>query len=124
MHERRQTDRKKTFIGGLIVFNRRQATMDCVLRNMGERGAKVAFHNAAVVPDRFAVEVARMDRTFQARVVWRGQDELGIVFDDPHTTNVIPLDVAVRMQKLQAEKDRLERRVLELSSASESAKPG
>ena len=117
--ERRKTTRRKTFLGGRVIFNYRQSSMDCVLRNIGEQGARLKFHHTAYVPDRFDVHVQRMDRTFQANVTWRRQDEVGVSFVDAAATatNVVPFALAVRLQKLEADKARLQQRVVQLSTA-------
>lgn len=117
MQDRRQSFRRKTYLGGRVVFNHRQATMDCVLKNMGGGGAKLIFTNTASVPDEFDIQVARMERTFRARVEWRGQDELGVSFVEHRaSSNVVPLDLAIKMRKLESENARLQRRVTQLSS--------
>jgi hypothetical protein len=117
MQDRRQSFRRKTFLGGRVVFNHRQATMDCVLKNVGGSGAKLVFNNTASVPDEFDVQVARMERTFRARVEWRRQDELGVSFVEHRaSSNVVPLDLAIKMRKLESENARLQRRVTQLST--------
>jgi hypothetical protein len=118
MQDRRQSFRRKTFLGGRVVFNHRQATMDCVLKNIGGGGAKLIFTNTASVPDEFDVQVARLERTFRARVAWRRQEEVGISFVERRaSSNVVPLDLAIKMRKLESENARLQRRVIQLSSS-------
>lgn len=118
MQDRRQETRKKTFLGGRVVFNYRQSTMDCVLKNLGNNGAKLAFGVSALIPDEFDIQVARMERSFRARIAWRRRNEVGVAFlDDGATTNVVPLDQAIRLRKLEADKARLEARVAALSTA-------
>ena len=98
------------------MFNHRQSSMDCILRNLGERGARLTFAHAASLPDEFDLQVPRMERSFRARIVWRRRDELGVSFRDANSDgNVIPLDLAVRMRRLEADRARLQRRVSELS---------
>ena len=118
MLERRQNSRRKTFLGARIVFNHRQSTMDCVVKNLGEHGAKVVFTNTSVVPDRLELSVTRMDRVFTARVAWRREGEIGLVFVAPTDAQIIPFDLALRMRKLEADKARLDRRVDELTSGA------
>jgi hypothetical protein len=54
MQDRHQTQRKKTFFGARVVFNFRDSTVDCLVRNMGDRGAKLAFAYTIGLPDGFA----------------------------------------------------------------------
>lgn len=116
MQDRRRTQRRKTYLGARVVFNHRQSTMDCLIRNMGDKGAKLVFTNAATLPDRFEVQVARLEKTLRARIAWRRQDELGITFlGSEESSNVIPLDAAMRLRNLQSENSHLQRRVAQLS---------
>ena len=80
MIERRKSTRSRTFFAGTIAFNKRKSTMDCHVRNVSAGGAKVAFTNTAVIPDQFDLTIARKDRSFSARMVWRGVNEAGVVF--------------------------------------------
>jgi hypothetical protein len=118
MQDRRQNTRKKTYLGGRVVFDHRQSTMDCILKNLGPKGAKLVFAATAPIPDEFDIQVAHMERSFRARIAWRSHDEAGVAFlDQSATTNIVPLDHAIRIRKLEADKARLEARVAELSSA-------
>jgi hypothetical protein len=118
MQERRLHARRKTFFGGRVVFAHRHATMDCVVKNMGERGAKLVFHAPTILPEEFDVQVVRLARAFRGRVIWRGGNELGISFaEEDGSAKVVPLDYAAVIRKLKAEKAKLEQRVTQLSSA-------
>lgn len=117
MQERRQSTRKKTFLGGRVVFDHRQSTMDCILKNLGPNGAKLVFGVMAPIPEEFDIQVAHMERWFRARVMWRGRNEAGVAFLDQNaTTNIVPLDHAMRIRKLEADKARLKARVDQLGS--------
>ena len=59
MGERRKSLRSRTFLGGVIAFNKRASTMDCYVRNLSPAGAKVVFTNAGVIPDQFDLTIAR-----------------------------------------------------------------
>lgn len=118
MQERRLHARRKTFFGGRVVFAHRHATMDCVVKNMGERGAKLVFHAPTILPEEFDVQVVRLARAFRGRVMWRSGSELGISFaEEDGSAKVVPLDYAAIIRTLKAEKAKLEQRVTQLSSA-------
>jgi hypothetical protein len=119
MQDRRKTARKKTFLGARVIFNHRQSTMDCLVRNIGDDGARLSFSGPAPFPDQVEVEVVRMDKTFRARVAWRRENELGVRFlAADSASNVIPIGHALKLRRLQADKARLESRVLELTSGA------
>lgn len=118
MQDRRKNPRRKTYFGARVVYNHRQCTMDGVLKNFGVQGAKLVFQRPALIPDEFDLQVARMEKAYRARVAWRGPQEMGVTFlDEGTTTNVIPLDPAMRISRLEAIRARLEARVTQLSTA-------
>ncbi len=117
MHERRKSIRKRTILGGVIAFNRRCSSMNCVLRNLSPEGAKVVFDNTATVPDEFDLSINQQKRSLRARVIWRRVDQAGLMFLDASDADApIPLEWARRLRECQREKAILERRVAELST--------
>jgi hypothetical protein len=116
MIERRKRVRSRTYLGGTIAFNRRRSTMDCHVRNFSPAGAKVAFANAAIVPDQFDFSIARTERSFRARMVWRGVNEAGVAFLSEYEQAVpLPLEWAKRLRECEAEKAALRRRIAQLT---------
>jgi hypothetical protein len=116
--ERRKTPRLRTLFGGVIAFNKRSSTMDCLVRNFSGDGAKVTFTNTITVPDEFDLTIQRKETSYRARMVWRDRDEAGVVFLDPSAAKApIPLDWARRLRDCEAQNAALKRRVAELSTA-------
>jgi hypothetical protein len=113
--ERRRCPRSKSFYGGVIAFNARQSTMDCVVRDFSAAGAKIAMSGTALLPDEFDLSIARKEASFRARLVWRDKLEAGVQFTANDGSRVVSLDVARKLQKRKAEIERLRRRVSELS---------
>ena len=119
MVEKRKTVRARTLLGGVIAFNNRASTMDCQVRNLSSVGAKVTFTNTAVVPDQFDLMIARKERSFRARMVWRASNEAGIAFVSEYNQQApVPLDWARRLRDCEAEKTALQRRIAELTESS------
>ena len=117
MQERRKSHRSRTYLGGRIAFNRRFSTMDCLVRNLSSNGARVVFTNTVTVPDELELTITHKAQTFRARMVWRQHEEAGLVFLAPQGEAApIPLDVARRLKKCEAERDALKRRVAQLSA--------
>jgi hypothetical protein len=119
MPERRRTIRNRSFLGGVIAFDKRRSTIDCLVRNFSGDGAKVVFTNTVVVPDEFDLEVRQKERTFRARMVWRRENEAGIAFvgAGAEAASVVPFDWARRLRDCEAQKTALHRRVEQLSTA-------
>ncbi|MGC2155435.1 MAG: PilZ domain-containing protein [Pseudolabrys sp.] len=80
MCERGKSDRARTFLGGMIAFNKRNSTMDCRVRDFSATGARVQLTNTAIVPDQFDLTIARKERSFRASMVWRSGNEAGVAF--------------------------------------------
>ncbi|MGA7807710.1 PilZ domain-containing protein [Bradyrhizobium sp.] len=113
--ERRRYPRGKSFYGGVIAFNARQSTLDCVVRNFSSAGAKIAMSGTVLLPDEFDLTIARKEGTFRARLVWRDGLEAGLRFTSDDDSRVISLDVSRKLRMRKAEIARLQRRVSELT---------
>ena len=114
--ERRRYPRGKSFYGGVITFNARKSTIDCVVRNFSLAGAKIAMTGTVLLPDVFDLGVPRKEAFFRAHLVWRNSDEAGVAFDTIGSPDVVSLDAARLLRQRKAEISRLRRRVSELSN--------
>jgi PilZ domain len=118
MEERRKEPRLRAFLGGVIAFNQRKSTMDCVIRNMSPAGVRVVLDNTATLPDKFDLTIESKQRSFRARMVWRDKDVAGLAFINAnHFGEPIQLDWARRLRDCEAEKAALRRRIDDLSTA-------
>jgi hypothetical protein len=117
MLERRQHPRNRVYYGGMIAFNARNSTLDCVVRNFSPRGAKIEFENSAIVPDRVDFEVVRRGLSCMARLVWRDHNNAGLVFCKEHETgDVVTLDWARKLRASERANRRLKSRLDQLLS--------
>src|SRR5437667_3837441 len=107
--ERRRYPRGRSYYGGVIAFNARRSTIDCVVRNFNCAGAKIAMTGAVLLPDSFDLAIARKDTAFRAHLVWRNNAEAGVVFETIDSPDV-SLDVARKLQLRKAEVMRLRSR--------------
>lgn len=115
MQERRNAVRQRTFLGGVVVFNERASTTECIVRNLSPGGARVSFCETQTIPDRFELSIERKKCCRPARIAWRGPAEAGLIFDNGAAEVPIPLEWARRLRKSEAENAALRRRVEELS---------
>jgi hypothetical protein len=107
--ERRRYPRGRSYYGGVIAFNARKSTIDCVVRNFSVAGA-------VLLPDSFDLAITRKNTAFCAHLVWHNDAEAGVAFDTIGSPDVVSLDVARRLQQRKAEIMQLRRRVSELSN--------
>jgi hypothetical protein len=96
MEERRRTVRERTYLGGVVAFNRQASTMDCLVRNLSPRGAKLALDGTGILPDSFDLNIERKERSYRARLVWRRFNDVGVAFIDGRV-GAKPLPPAERM---------------------------
>jgi hypothetical protein len=117
MLDRRQTTRSRVFYGGRIAFNARNSTMDCLVRNFSDAGAKVEFENSALLPDEIDFTIPRKAHSWVARIVWRRENQAGVAFGLPKQPGPkIPLDLALRLRAGERARKDLLRRIEELRS--------
>ncbi len=113
--ERRRYPRGRSYYGGVVAFNARKSTIDCIVRNFTYAGAKIAMTGTVLLPDSFDLSIARKETAFRARLVWRNHAEAGVAFETTGSPDVISLDVARKLHAGKAEIIRLRQRVSELS---------
>lgn len=120
MAERRTATRQKSFLQGRIYFNHRRSTVDCLVRDYSETGARLKFSETAAVPEAIELYIPNKEEVRRARVEWRTGDEMGISFGDvAHSPSIAPEapapgDLATRVQALEAEVAALKRLLNEL----------
>lgn len=118
--ERRRSVRNRTLIGGKVIFNQRQSTLDCTIRNLSEDGALLVFPDSVALPELFELyfPVKRESRMVHSR--WRDAERIGVSFaaaakqyDAP-----VPLDLMRRLRQLEQENTALKARVVELTEGA------
>jgi hypothetical protein len=115
--ERRQHPRSRVYYGGMVAFNARNSTLDCLVRNFSPRGAKIEFENSAILPDRIDFEVARRGLSCLARLVWRDQNTAGLMFSEEREMgDVVSLDWARKLRASERTNRRLKSRLDQILS--------
>ena len=109
--ERRKTNRARTLLGAKAVIAGGVSATDCKIANMSENGARLVVDEDTFLPDRFDLTIPRRQRTLKAIVRWREPGSLGVEFE-PDV--VPPDDLGRRVVSLEAENDRLKRRLADL----------
>lgn len=77
--ENRQVPRRKTLKGGHILFNGGRSSIDCTVRNLSAKGAKLQVASVVGIPGSFLLEVQGNSRQ-PCRVIWRTLREIGVSF--------------------------------------------
>jgi len=117
MAERRNDSRARSFLGAKIIFNNRNSSIECLIKNISDTGARLALSEAVIVPDEFELQIPKQGRSFRARLAWRRSDEFGVQFLGQQVAEAeAPAALKARLRKLEAEKAILRARVEQLSS--------
>jgi hypothetical protein len=101
-------------LGSQVAFNNRCSTIDCLVRNMSQNGAKLVFAHPAAIPSEFDLMIRQKGDSRRVRIVWRGELEAGIAFVGTNSATVVSIEAARRIRTLEAERATLERRVAAL----------
>jgi len=124
MPNERKRERVRAILGAHIVFNNRNSTIDCQIRNISRTGAKLSLSNSVTLPEEFDIEVPQKGKTYRARLCWRDAASAGIEFILDATEAAEAEDRAALIAKLEAENLALKLRVQELMRLLEAASAG
>jgi PilZ domain len=80
MVERRKSARSRCLLGARVVFNGRNATLSCTLRNYSEDGALLKFGETPYIPDQLEIVLDNRRTLMPIEVAWRRGDNVGIAF--------------------------------------------
>jgi hypothetical protein len=105
MSDRRHVKRIKSFLRGRVFFNSRNNSLDCMIRDVSKQGARILVSADVGIPDKVELYIPQKNASYDARVEWRRQDEIGLVFpvcvegrDMPP-----PADLSERVSSLEEE---------------------
>ncbi|SFL82561.1 PilZ domain-containing protein [Methylorubrum salsuginis] len=129
--EQRQDIRKRTFLKGRILFNKGASSMDCLVRDMSETGARLELSETSTLPEVFDLYIPQKDETFRATLRWRRDGGVGIAFAEhpakPAAADPAPMpDASItvllrRIAELEAENAALRSVLTTLSAGKASA---
>jgi len=110
--------RQRTFLKGTLYYDNRQASIDCVIRDLSDSGARLMFEHAAIVPDNVELFIPQKQQTLQACVRRRGLKEIGIEFAAARATEATGSDgdLQQRVEMLETEITALKRMVTKLKA--------
>src|SRR3989304_2702125 len=114
-HQRKAV-RQKSFLRGMIYFNNRRSSFDCLIRDITPEGARLVFSSAVTTPDVIELHVPHKEQTLSARVMWRNGEEIGVSFAQAATTDqpAEAGDLSQRVARLEGEIAALKRIVKKL----------
>jgi hypothetical protein len=112
--ERRQQRRMPTYLGAQITTDHKLIAIDCVVRNMSGKGAKILVPSTTLIPDEFVLHISSRETAYRVRPRWRRHRALGVeVVPLAADRAPVPLAAARRIKQLEAENAGLKRRLSE-----------
>jgi hypothetical protein len=116
MRDRRSSTRQKSFLQGRIYYNNRRSSVDCLVRDISDTGAKLVFSSAVTFPDVVEVYLSNKEEVRRARVQWRRGNEVGVdfIFDSAADAGAPAADLLGRVLKLESECASLKRTLRDL----------
>jgi hypothetical protein len=113
--ERRDSPRQKSFLQGRVIFNQRRSSIDCVVRELSDNGARLKFATPPAVPEVFELHVPNKDETFRAQIVWHDGTDMGVSLTAIEGSSHAPNVLEERVAKLERELAALKRRFEEIA---------
>jgi PilZ domain len=119
MNERRASRRQKSFLRGVVYFDKRRSETACLVRDLSEDGARIVLSQTITIPDVIELQIPQREQTLSARVQWRRADEVGLSFSKPDTaTTPRENQLIKRIAELEAESTTLQRTIKRLKRDS------
>jgi hypothetical protein len=118
--EHRAAPRLRSLLAAKIIFNNGNSTLDCLVRNISESGAKLAVSTVVTLPERFDLLIPQKGTARRAQIRWRNADEIGVTFVDVSASGgaAVSNEAALRqrIRELEAEVARLNHRIAQLTA--------
>jgi hypothetical protein len=121
--DHRSATRARAFLKAQIRFNNGMSTMDCVIRDLSEGGARLQISDSVAVPNSFELHIPKRDETRRAVLHWRTAEEMGIGFQDAAVSKPEDSELTQRVAQLESETAALRRLIEEMRREFRSATP-
>jgi hypothetical protein len=79
--------RKRTCLAGKLVYGSSASTLDCVIRDVSEKGAKIVLYKRQPLPLDIYLIVVKYGVAYRAKVMWLNFPTRGLEFSETHPLN-------------------------------------
>lgn len=119
MNERRASRRHKSFLRGVVYFDKRRSKTACLVRDLSEDGARIVLSESITIPDVIELQIPQREQMVAARMQWRRADEVGLSFCKPDAATTPREDqLTKRIAELETEIATLQRTIKRLKRDS------
>lgn len=120
MGEHRQNSRQKSLLRGLVYFNNSPCATECIVRDTSDTGARIKFTvPPAGLVDYLELQIPLKAQKNKCRVVWRTNDEMGLIFLAANSDLAAVSTVDERLHQLEKEIADLKNILRRLQRSSE-----
>ena len=117
MTERRKSPRQKSLYRGVVSFVDNNFTLDCMVRDISETGARVKFNSTPpIISEYLDLNIPIKGRTYRAKLVWCNANEIGIAFETNFNVDVVPSHSSDAEKLSHSSDDELSYRVARLEA--------
>ena len=109
--------RQRTFLKGTLYYDNRRTSIECLVRDISDSGARLTFEHPVIVPDNVELFIPQKQQTLRARVQRRGPNEIGIAFEVERfdeSRRASDVELQKRVETLEVEIAALKRLVSKL----------
>ncbi len=109
--DHRSVTRARAFLKAQIRFNNGMSTMDCLIRDLSEGGARLQISDSVALPSSFELYIPKRDETRRAILHWRNSEEIGVGFQGSSLSEPETHGLMQRVAQLESETASLRRLV-------------
>lgn len=109
MSERRQSVRRRTYLGGCASYEKPVSSDECLVRDQSPGGARIVFSGSTPIPDAFDLTIRESGETRSVRVVWRDGLQAGVAYES--AAPPFAPEAARQIRRLEADRNALARRL-------------
>jgi hypothetical protein len=82
--DRNRVARTRTYFKGKVVYGAGAFTVDCLIRDMSEGGAKIIIEKHMALPAEFYLIAVKQGVAYKAKVVWQKFPGRGVQFSEAY----------------------------------------
>jgi hypothetical protein len=130
LEQKRRSPRIRTLLRARLVYQNGDCSVECVVRNISDHGAKIGVTTSLTLPDQMNLLIPQKGMNQRVRVCWRHADEMGVEYvamaERPTApAETVPHDGTLleRIRHLEMENDRLLRLVANLTMERSAGLP-
>jgi hypothetical protein len=102
----RKSNRQRQFWRGFVRLPQTHKTIDCIVRDISETGAKLRLRCTTPMPEFFELHIPSKRQFAKSKLVWNRNCEVGISFESPGAFGSLVSsdgELSARMGRLEVE---------------------